>query len=145
MIKNYLELLLINLMRKETENESSEAVFLPQEQFDELISDRIIEYMREHITERLSVEDLCSTLHYNKSYIFRQFKKTTGSSPMVYFTGLKIQRAKQMLREGDLSVSAISDALAFDNANYFSKTFKKYTGYTPMTYRKMRRGGKGTI
>jgi AraC-like DNA-binding protein len=145
LIKNYLELLLINLMRRETESESSRAVFLPREQFDEMISDRTIEYMREHIGERLSVEDLCATLHYNKSYIFRQFKKTTGSSPMAYFTRLKIQKAKQLLREGELSVAAISDSLAFDNANYFSKAFKKYTGYTPMTYRKMRRGGKGTI
>lgn len=142
LIKNYLELLLINLMRNETEKNSSEAVFLPQEQFDERISDRVIEYMKEHITERLSVSDICDILHYNKSYIFRQFKKTTGSSLMAYFVKMKVQKAKEMLRETDMSVSAISDALAFDSPNYFSKTFKKITGYTPSTYRKMRRGGK---
>lgn len=142
LIKNYLELLLINLMRSETEKNSSEAVFLPQEQFDELISDRVIEYMKEHVDERLSVADICSILHYNKSYIFRQFKKTTGSSLMSYFTKLKVQKAKQLLRETALSVSDISDLLSFDNPNYFSKTFKKATGYTPSTYRKMRSGGK---
>ena len=141
-IKNYLELLLINLMRNETEQNSSEAVFLPREKFDERISDRVIEYMKEHISERLSVEDVCSILHYNKSYVFRQFKKTTGSSLMAYFTKMKIQRAKEMLRETDLSISAISDTLSFDDPNYFSKTFKKVTGYAPSTYRKMRRGGK---
>ena len=61
---------------------------------------------------------------------------------MAYFVGLKIRKAKEMLRETDMSVSAISDALSFDTSNYFSKTFKKLTGYTPSTYRKMRRGGK---
>ena len=142
LIKNYLELLLINLMRNETEQNSSEAVFLSRERFDELISDRVIEYMKEHISEKLSVEDVCSILHYNRSYVFRQFKKTTGSSLMAYFTKMKIQKAKEMLRESDLSVSAISDSLSFDDPNYFSKTFKKVTGYTPSTYRKMRRGGK---
>ncbi len=142
-IKNYLELLLINLMRNETEQTDSEAVFLPQEQFDELISDKVIEYMKKHIREKLSVSDICSVLHYNKSYIFRQFKKTTGSSLMAYFIKMKIQEAKQMLRESDLSVSSISEALSFDNPNYFSKTFKKHTGYTPSTYRKMRRGRQG--
>jgi AraC-like DNA-binding protein len=142
LIKNYLELLLINLMRNETEKSNSEAVFLPQERFDELISDKVIEYMKEHVAERLSVAEICEILHYNKSYIFRQFKKTTGSSLMAYFVGLKIRKAKEMLRETDMSVSAISDALSFDTPNYFSKTFKKLTGYTPMTYRKMRRGGK---
>ena len=140
LIKNYLELLLINLMRNETEKSSSEAVFLPQEQFDELISDQVIKYMQEHITEKLSVSDICETMHYSKSYVFRQFKKTTGSSLMAYFIRLKVQCAKQMLRDSELSVAAISDALSFDNPNYFSKTFKKITGYTPSTYRKMRRG-----
>jgi AraC-like DNA-binding protein len=141
LIKNYLELLLINLMRKETEQGRSEAVFLPREKFDEIISDRVIEYMKEHISEKLSVDDVCSILHYNKSYVFRRFKKTTGSSLMAYFTKMKIQKAKEMLRETDLSLSGISDALSFDDPNYFSKTFKKVTGYTPSTYRKMRRGG----
>ena len=66
LIKNYLELLLINLMRRETENESSEAVFLPQEQFDELISDRIIEYMREHMLEKLPTAVIILTDGYAK-------------------------------------------------------------------------------
>jgi AraC-like DNA-binding protein/quercetin dioxygenase-like cupin family protein len=143
LIKNYLELLLINLMRNDAEKNSSDAVFLPQEQFDELISDKVIEYMKEHIREKLLVSDICRVLHYNKSYIFRQFKKTTGSSLMAYFIKMKIQEAKQMLRESDLSVSSISETLSFDNPNYFSKTFKKHTGYTPSTYRKMRRNGQG--
>ena len=142
LIKNYLELLLINLMRNYLERNSSEAVFLPQAEFDELISDKVIEYMKEHVSERLSVADICNILHYNKSYIFRQFKKTTGRSLMAYFTKMKIQKAKEMLRETEASVAVISDALSFDSPNYFSKTFKKVTGYTPSTYRKMRRGGK---
>ena len=127
-------------MRNETEKNSSEAVFLPREQFDELISDQVIKYMQEHITEKLSVSDICETMHYSKSYVFRQFKKTTGSSLMAYFIRLKVQCAKQMLRDSELSIAAISDALSFDNPNYFSKAFKKITGYTPSTYRKMRRG-----
>lgn len=142
LIKNYLELLLINLMRNETEKNSSEAVFLPSERFDERISDRVIGYMNEHISEKLSVDDVCAILHYNKSYVFRQFKKTTGSSLMAYFTQMKVRKAKELLRETDLSVSDISDKLSFDDPNYFSKTFKRVTGYTPSVYRKMRRGVK---
>ena len=129
-------------MRNETEKNSSEAVFLPSERFDERISDRVIEYMNEHITEKLSVDDVCAILHYNKSYVFRQFKKTTGSSLMAYFTQMKVRKAKELLRETDLSVSDISDKLSFEDPNYFSKTFKRVTGYTPSLYRKIRRGTK---
>lgn len=142
LIKNYLELLLINLMRKETEQNNSEVIFLPQEQFDELISDKVIEYMNAHIYERLSVSEICDILHYNKSYIFRQFKKTTQNSLMAYFIKLKINKAKQILRDSDMSISSISEALSFDNPNYFSKSFKKHTGYTPSTYRKIKREKK---
>jgi YesN/AraC family two-component response regulator len=128
-------------MRSGADSEDS-AFFLSREKFDEMISDRLIDYMNQHVEESVSVDDICSGLHYNKSYIFRRFKQTTGSSIMAYFTKLKIDRAKILLRESDLSVASISDKLSFDNPNYFSKTFKKITGYTPSTYRKIRRQAK---
>ena len=55
---------------------------------------------------------------------------------MEYFTSLKIEKAKQLLRENELSVKEIADALAFDTPNYFSKTFKQLTGQTPSSYKK---------
>ena len=137
-IKNYLELLLISLMRSETEKDNSSAVFLMREQYDELISDMVIDYMKKHIFESISVDDVCELLHYNRSYIYRQFKKTTGMSIMAYFTKLKISKAKEMLRESDKSIVEISDMLSFDTPNYFSKVFKKAVGYTPSTYRKIK-------
>ena len=139
-IKNYLEILLIGLMRKETGRDNSEAIFLPREQFGEYVSDRVIAYMNEHTRERLEISDICRALHYNKSYVFKQFKATTGSSVMAYFVKLKTEKAKELLRETSLPISEISSHLSFDNPNYFSKTFKRLTSYTPSTYRKMRRG-----
>lgn len=138
LIKNYLELLLINLMRSESENNNSEAIFLSKDHYEEFISKHIINYMREHINENLTIEKICSTLHYNRSYIFKQFKKNTGSSIMAYFNKLKIEKAKQLLRETNMSVTAISEYLTFESPNYFSKLFKKITGHTPSTYRKIR-------
>ena len=139
LLKNYLELLLISLMRNESEKSNSTAMFVPIDRFNERISDQVIDYMKEHVTERLSVADVCAILHYNKSYVFRQFKKTTGYTLMSYFMRLKVERAKELLRETKMSVGDISDALSFESANYFSKKFKNITGYTPSTYRKMKR------
>lgn len=139
-IKNYLELLLIELMRSESEKKAPSAVFLMQDQYDEVISDMLIKYMNDHIEENISIEELCADLHYNRSYIYRQFKKTTGTSIMSYFNNMKIKRAKELLRETKLSISDISERLSFDNANYFSKVFKKHVGYTPSSYRKIKIG-----
>lgn len=137
-IKNYLELLLINLMRSESEKNNSTAVFLLREQYDEIISDKVIEYMKAHIDGVISVDDICTELHYNRSYIYRQFKKTTENSIMSYFVKMKINKAKELLRNTDMSISDISSKLSFDNPNYFSKVFKKNTGYSPLNYRKIK-------
>ena len=144
-IKNYLELLLIELMRSEAEKKSSSAVFLMQDQYDEIISDMLIKYMNDHIEESITIDDLCADLHYNRSYIYRQFKKTTGSSIMSYFNKMKINRAKELLRDTKMSISDISEKLSFDDANYFSKVFKKYVGYTPSSYRKIKRGKRNGV
>ncbi len=133
LIKNYLEILLINIMRNETESESSDAVFLQMDEGE--VTTRVIAYMKSHLGEKLTIEEICENVHYNKSYIFRIFKRETGKTPMDYFVRLKVERAKQLLREGNLNIAQIAENLAFDTANYFSKTFKKIAGTTPASYK----------
>lgn len=136
-IKNYLEILLISLMRDETEKSDSGVVFLPREESRERLADKIIKFLQANLYEQLEISDVCEALHYNKSYIFRQFKATTDCTIMAYFIKLKIEEAKRLLRETSLSVTQISAKLAFDTPNYFSKTFKKITGYTPLRYKRL--------
>lgn len=139
LIKNLLEILLINLMRQETETEDSNTTFLFKEDFDGRVTKQIIQILNENVYETLKIDDLCERLNYNKSYLFRQFKGNTGRTIMAYFTDLKIARAKKFLRESDMTVTQIAEKLAFDEPNYFSKTFKKRTGYTPLQYKKIHR------
>ncbi len=137
LIKNYLEILLIGMMRTETEKADTGVIFLREEEEDASITSRAISYMKENVTKKLSVGEICEEVHYNKSYLFRIFKKDTGSTVMEYFTRLKIERAKEYLREGKLNVTQISELLAFDTPNYFTKTFRKVTGYSPLQYKKI--------
>ena len=139
LIKNYLEILLIDLMRGESAKGNTNVVFLPQEKLGERVAEEVLTYLTAHIDERLCIADICAALNYNKSYIFSAFKKATNRSVMSYFSHLKIEKAKKMLRETSLSVTEISDLLSFDSPNYFSKVFKRTTGYTPLQYKKMRK------
>jgi len=134
-IKNNLELFLIHLLRSETEKKSSEGVFLAKTDYDSRTAIQTVDFLRRHVRDRITIEDVSRELNYNKSYIFRQFKKATGTTVMEYFNKLKIDAAKQMLSEGKLNVTQIADALSFDTPNYFSKFFKKHTGKTPVEYR----------
>ena len=137
-IKNLLEILLIRLMREANVDDGMPA-FILKEDFDEYITNQVIQYLTEHIGGRVSIEEICHRLNYTKSYLFRQFKSVTGQTIMSYFTSLKVKEAKRLLRDTEQTVTQISAALAFDNPNYFSKTFKRVSGYTPLQYRKIRR------
>lgn len=142
LIKNLLEVLLINIMRDETETRSENTTFLPKEEMESQVAKRVTAYLQEHIREEVKIADLCHALHYNKSHLFAQFKRATGRSIMSYFTLLKIDAAKKDLRQTDMSIAQIASSYAFDSPNYFSKTFKKHTRYTPTSYRKIHKAKK---
>ncbi len=137
LIKNYLESLLIRIMRTTNESAENPATFLFEDKFEGHISRQTIAIMKENLHSRLTIEDICKQLNYNKSYVFKHFKADTGYPVMTYFTYLKIEHAKRLLRTDNLTISQIAEALAFDTPNYFSKTFKKETGMTPSAYRKL--------
>lgn len=137
LIKNLLEILLINIMREETEKENSDSVFLRKSDVGGSVSEGIIRFLKENVERKISIDDVSNALNYNKSYLFRQFKADTDESIMSYFLKLKIERAKELLRDGRMTVSQIAEKLSFDTPNYFSKTFKKFTYMTPLQYRKI--------
>lgn len=139
LIKNYLEILLINIMRSLTETEMGNATFLKTGELENKLVQDILKILRENVQENLTIDDICRRISYGRAYAFREFKKETGQSIMAYFTKLKIDQAKQLLRENELSVRQIAEVLAFDTPSYFSKTFKRITGQTPSAYQKMNR------
>ena len=139
LIKNLLEILLVNVMRDETDKANSDTVFLTEDEYEGHVANLIITYLKEHLRDKVRVEDICKKLSYNKSYLFRQFKQATGRSIMSYFMELKVNLAKKLLKDTAKSVSQIGLELSFDTPNYFTKCFKKIVGCTPLEYRKSHR------
>ncbi len=138
LIKNMLELFLIKLMRRESEGVGNNSTFIFEKEYGEFLVNEIINILKENLYSSITIEDICKELNYNKSYLFRQFKKITSTSIMNYYIALKITRAKELLKTTELSVKQISEMLCFDTPNYFSKCFKKHTNYTPLQYKKLR-------
>jgi two-component system response regulator YesN len=65
------------------------------------------------------------------------FKKETGSSFVEYLSKVRIEKAKDLLRESDLRVQDICIMVGYSDVKYFSKLFIKYTGLKPKDYRKI--------
>jgi AraC-like DNA-binding protein len=136
LIKNHLELLLIDLMRELTETAEGNKIFLTEYEQDNKLVDDIIKLLKENIYSNISIYEISKRTSYSKAYIFKQFKNETGKGVMEYYAELKNKTAKKLLRENELSIKEISEKLCFDTPNYFSKTFKKLNGLTPTQYKK---------
>ena len=140
LIKNYLEIFLINLLREQTETDQGNATFLPWKELSAKPIKDITALLKENVYSSLSIDNICEKTAYSKAYLFRIFKAQTGKTIMAYFIELKINQAKQLLRENELSVREISERLAFSTPDYFTKTFKRVTGLTPLAYKKRSSG-----
>ena len=97
--------------------------------------DRLKQYINEHISEDLSLVKLAEISYFNPSYISRLFKQVTGQNIKDFVSGLRIEKAKSLLRDRGKRISEISNELGFESQHYFSRFFKKYTGLTPQEHR----------
>ena len=99
-----------------------------------------INYMRENLQKKVTLEDLASYVGYSPSHFGQLFKEKTGQSPLNYLCQLKIQRACQMLDFTDMKIKEITEELGFYDQYHFSKTFLKQVGETPTQYKKRVKG-----
>ena len=94
-----------------------------------------IEFMKSHIDQLLTLEDLAREVHLSSSHYSFLFRKKTGFSPIDHFNHLKVQKACQFLLFTDLRVKEIADKLGIMDPYYFSRMFSKIMGMSPATYR----------
>lgn len=98
------------------------------------MTELICEYMKENICSSLTLKDICNKFIYGKTQICRIFRESTGQSPMDYYTELKMNYAKKLIREQNHSISQISDMLGYSSVHTFSRAFKKSVGFAPTSY-----------
>ena len=93
------------------------------------------QYIREHIHERIFLQDIADTFSVSPNYLSQLFKKYMDVGISEYIAGQKVAESKKLLKETNLKIYEISDRLGFESAFYFSKVFKKNTGMSPKDYR----------
>lgn len=134
LIKNYLEQLLIFLLRSITQK-GDISIFPQKENETNPLVSAIKDYLAVRVEETVRIEDICHEFGYSRSFLSKQFQSQTGESLMSYATGLKIDRAKQLIRETKMNFAQISVLLAFENPQYFCRVFKRRTGMTPTEFK----------
>ena len=95
----------------------------------------ISNYVRHHLSEHVTVEDVARHLYRGRSRLSTDFKKETGVNLSDFIMSQKIEEAKKLLRYSGKSLSAVTLYLGFSSQSHFTRTFKKFTGRTPKEYR----------
>lgn len=94
------------------------------------------DYVGKHYREKFSLTKMAEQLGITPSYLSKLFKREMNQTLEDYITGVRIERASNLLRFSDQPVSTIGDYVGFGTQSYFCSTFKKLTGLTPGQYRK---------
>lgn len=82
----------------------------------------------------ISVEDIAAAAGVSRATLFRAFRRSMGISPSEYLARFRIDRASELLRTGQLTVSETAASVGFEDSLYFSRVFKKYKGVSPSEY-----------
>ena len=133
-IKNFIELLLIELIRRNSRADGAENAEAETTQTQKSVVEYIVGYMKENIRNKLKLAQIALDAGYSVPRICSIFRKVTGVSIMNFFIKLRIHKAKQLMSENKLTIGQISEYLAFDTIQYFSSQFKKITKMTPSQY-----------
>jgi AraC family transcriptional regulator len=95
----------------------------------------VVEYIEDHLGAGPSLEQMAAVARLSTYHFAHQFKRATGLPPYQYVITRRVERAQQLLREGDLSLAEIAARAGFSDQSHFSRHFKRLVGVTPGRFR----------
>jgi len=97
----------------------------------------VLNYIHEHLTERIPVDLLSRKAYLSRNIFFKWFKEQLGITPLEYINRERLKFAKQLLSDGKLSVGDVGLQCGFNDTNYFVRLFRKSEGITPGAYQEL--------
>ena len=101
---------------------------------------KAIGYIREHISEKLTLGEIAGSAHLSRTYLSSLFKQQTGKGLFAYITHLRIEKSRVCLAETEMALSEVAQACGFEDQSYFNNVFKRETGMSPGAYRRQALG-----
>jgi AraC family transcriptional regulator len=93
-----------------------------------------IDHIHHHLHHDLSLKDIAGSVGLSPFHFARLFKRSIGLSPHQYLVRQRVERARQLLLQGDLSLAAIATAVGFCDQSHFTMHFRRIHKVTPKTY-----------
>lgn len=105
----------------------------------------VISYIEENLGEPMTLDALAGLANVSRFHFARQFRRNTDLSPMAYVERSRLQRAKDLIRSGTLSLTEIAALLGFADQSHFTRRFRRQFGYTPSAFAREQASGRPTI
>lgn len=133
---NYIEILLLEIIKSLRKENQSERVFFKYTEQQSEVTANVIQILEKKVHSSVNINDICQQVGYSRGHVCSHFKKETGKTINDYFQFLKIEEAKRLILETNHDFTSISETLGFSNPQYFSRVFHSLTGHTPTHFRK---------
>jgi len=127
-IKNKLEELIVELSRAYSKLDTKEANSL-------IRMSKVLDFLESYYTEDINLNELADKSFMSVRNFQRIFKKAIGQTPIDYLIHIRLQKAKSLLRNTEMSLVDISYKVGFSDYNYFSRKFKQVVGIPPTKYK----------
>lgn len=114
----------------------SKRVLADHEDFDRARLRGVLDYVEEHLTDRIQVDEVSKLANMSYYYFVKFFKKAIGLSFTEYVNYRKIKWAERILLTKDLSISEVGERIGMPNMAHFYKMFKKYNDCSPKQFQK---------
>ncbi|MBE6905863.1 MAG: response regulator [Ruminococcaceae bacterium] len=95
------------------------------------------QYIQQNYSKQISLEEVSSVAGFNASYFSVLFKKESGQNFMEYLSEVRMNKAKELFKETNLSVASICEQVGYSDIKHFTQGFKKFTGLKPNEFRKL--------
>jgi AraC-like DNA-binding protein/ligand-binding sensor protein len=97
---------------------------------------RAREYIKEHFTEPLTLQQVAECAHLSSCYFCKKFKESTGLSLTEYITRTRVEAAKALLNKPTVRISEVAFEVGFQSLTHFNRAFKEIAGQSPTQYRR---------
>lgn len=94
-------------------------------------------YIQRHYAEAITLRQIAEYLHISEVYLSVVFKNEVKMNYSKYLAEVRVERAKELLKERDMNLTQIANAVGYENATYFSRIFRKVTHINPGEYRRL--------
>ena len=117
------------------EEETSEGSNEQSDAAGNFIVNNALEYMREHYADKLTLVDLAEKVYVSQWHLSKLLNRVTGKNFSELLNEIRLEKAKELLRDQSLRISDIAEQLGYTDLAHFSRVFKKIVGVSAGEYR----------